>query len=128
VRDVGDSGPGGTGAPRLQPEDLQGNPERYPEAREGGRSYEPHCSPEAADEFRKIWLVEIAKMTPYEKIFPGCDEIRTTEEAHLKPESERGGHSDAIGASFVSKSDLEDSREGRPEAIGTSFVSKSNCG
>jgi hypothetical protein len=50
------------------------------------------------------------------------------DEAHLKPESEEEGDSEAIGTSFVSESDREESQEERPEAIGTSFISESNRG
>jgi hypothetical protein len=120
--------PGGLGPPRLQPEDLQDIPERYPEARDRGRSFEPDCSAEDTEAYRKIWLVEIAKMKPYSEILPGCDEIRTTEVAHLKPKREEAWHSEAIGTNFVSKSDCDEFGKGRPEAIGTSFVSKSNRG
>jgi hypothetical protein len=71
-------------------------------------------------------LVEIAKTKQWREIFPGVDEIRTTEEAHLKPKREEKGHSEAIGTRSVSKGNREDSQKGRPEGIGTSFVSKSN--
>jgi hypothetical protein len=36
--------------------------------------------------------VEIAKLKPWREIFPGVDEIRADEQAHLKLESEEEAH------------------------------------
>jgi hypothetical protein len=52
--------------------------------------------------------VEISKMKTWREIFPSCDEIRTTEEPHLKSKIGEEHHSEAIGAGFVSKSSVSE--------------------